>query len=135
MTSPKEWQIVTTASQPMEATMIQVALGSHDIDSKLDGEYTIGVDPLLSNAIGGVKVMVAAEDLALAHQILTELEQNKKESEALKSRTCPSCGCEKGESMERPNIIGIASVLTLGAFTLLFPWSRYKCPDCGNKWK
>jgi predicted RNA-binding Zn-ribbon protein involved in translation (DUF1610 family) len=130
-----KWITIATASQPMEAAMIQVALGSHDLDSQLDGEYTIAVDPLLSNAIGGVQVKVAPTDVARAREILAEIAREKREAESLEARTCPSCGSVEGEKIKKPNLIGILTVLTLGGFSLLFPWPKYKCPSCGTTWK
>lgn len=135
MNNSSKWVTVATASQPMEATMIQVGLASHNLDSQLDGEYTVGVDPLLSNAIGGVQVQVAAEHEALARQVLEEIARNKQAEEFLKARTCPKCGSNQGVGMRKPNVIGILTVLTLGAFSLFFPWPKFKCPECGNRWK
>ncbi len=44
--------VVATVSQPLEATPVQVKLGSFGIESQLNGEMTIAANPLLSNAVG-----------------------------------------------------------------------------------
>jgi hypothetical protein len=133
MNDSSQWVTVATASQPMEATMIQVALGSHDLDSQLDGEHTVGVDPLLSNAIGGVRVQVAAEDEARARQVLVEIARDKQVEESLKARTCPSCGSDQGEKMKKPNVIGILTVVTLGAFCPRGPFTVRERGSRGHK--
>lgn len=125
---------VATTSQPMEATMIQVELASHGIDSQLFSELTIGVNPLLSNAIGGVRILVSAQDFERASEILAERAQAKAQKEALLARTCPACGNEDGTRRRLPVWFGILTVLTLGVYSLLFTSPRYVCPSCNNKW-
>lgn len=52
-----------------------IALGklqAEFINCFLQDEYTVTVDPLLSNAIGGIKLMVAAPQAERAMEILGE---------------------------------------------------------------
>ncbi len=54
-----------------------IALGrlqEHDINCFLQDEYTVTIDPLLSNAIGGIKLMVAESQFERAIETL----ENKK---------------------------------------------------------
>jgi hypothetical protein len=41
------------------------------INCHLQDEHTVTIDPLLSNAVGGIKLMVAAAQQARAYAILT----------------------------------------------------------------
>ncbi|MBS1573704.1 MAG: DUF2007 domain-containing protein [Bacteroidetes bacterium] len=43
------------------------------INCYLQDEYTVTIDPLLSNAIGGIKLMVAASQAERAMEILNEV--------------------------------------------------------------
>lgn len=129
-----EMVAVATTSQPMEATMIQVKLASHGIDSQLFSELTIGLNPLLSNAIGGVRVFVSAQDFAQASEILAERAQEKAQKEAVLARTCPACGNENGQKRRVSVWGGILMVLTLGIYSLLFMNPCYVCPNCRHKW-
>lgn len=126
---------VATAAQPMDATTIQVELGSCGIDSELDGEFTVAANPLLSNAIGGIKILVPFNDAERAKSILTANSQAKVEEEAIRAKTCPKCENENGKPVRRPNWAGILAVITLGAFSVFYPWPKYRCPDCNHKWK
>ena len=130
-----EMVAVATVSQPIEAMPIQVELGSFGIESKLNGDLIVAANPLLSNAIGGIQVMVSPADAERAIEILAERRFVEAEAEAERARTCPNCGNKNGVSIKRPALIGILAVLTLGAFCLLYPWPRYKCPDCRYKWR
>ena len=126
---------ITTVSQPAEATPLQVLLGSHGIKSQLDGDYTVAANPLLSNAVGGIQLMVSETNAKHATDILAEYRRAEAEEEAIRARTCPKCGCQNGDLIKRPLIFAILAIVTLGAFCLLYPWPKYKCPDCGHKWR
>ena len=69
----------------MQLSMLQ-ELG---INCHLKDEHTITIDPLLSPAIGGMKLMVAESQVKRAREILEETEQ-----EWLKTVHCPACGQE-----------------------------------------
>jgi ribosomal protein S27AE len=128
-------EIVAQATQAIEATQIQMQLDACGIDSRLDGEMTVVVDPLLSNAIGGIKVLVSTEDAEQAAEVVADYRQREKEAYEAKKRICPTCGDENGHLRKAPVLLGILSILTLGALSLLMSWERYKCPNCGQTWK
>jgi len=50
--------------------MVKSYLESEGIDCFLKDELTINSDPLISNAIGGVKLQVQEEDYARAYELL-----------------------------------------------------------------
>lgn len=63
---------VATFRHPHEAYLFQSLLEGNGIQSFITDDNTIQTDWLLSNAIGGVKVTVADEDLARATEIHRE---------------------------------------------------------------
>jgi len=123
--------VITTVSQPLDATLIQLELDSFGIESKTTGDLTISVDPLLSNAIGGIKVLVSAVNAENASEIIEKHRQAKDQAD----RVCPECGNKNGIIIKHSVLIVIFLILTIGAGILLYPWFKYKCPKCGNKWK
>jgi hypothetical protein len=126
---------VATVSQPMEAMPIQVKLGSFGIEAQLTDNLTVAANPLLSNAIGGIRIFVAAADAVRAAEILTEHRRAEAEEQAELARTCPKCGNKNGVIVKRPVLVGILAAVTLGAFCLLYPWPRYECHECRHKWR
>ncbi len=126
--------VVGNAPQPMEASLLQMELEAHGIESIQDGEFTVAVDPLLSNAIGGVRVLVAAADEAAAREVLAEFYRKRREDEAALEFTCPACGEEEALPVERSPVFWMMMVLSLGVLALI-PWDRYKCPKCGHRWR
>ena len=65
--------IIAKSSNVNEAHLMQTALAQHDIDAYLKDEYSVQTLPSMSNAIGGVKVIVRDEDAQQAEEILTML--------------------------------------------------------------
>jgi hypothetical protein len=58
----------------VQAHMLLGLLQSEYLNCHLKDEYTVLADPLLSNAIGGIKVMVHASQLERALEIIKETE-------------------------------------------------------------
>jgi len=126
---------VAVAGQPLESDAIQMKLEAEGIESFTEGEMTIAVDPLLSNAIGGIRIFVAEADAGQALEVVKQFREEERESHALRARTCPECGGENGQVIRRPLWFGFLLVLSLGVIALLYPWPQYVCPDCGPKWR
>lgn len=56
----------------IEAHIVMGRLEQENIRCHLQDEYTVTIDPFLSNAIGGIKLMVACVQAERALQILNE---------------------------------------------------------------
>lgn len=65
--------VVATFQDPLEASMARSRLEAEGILATLDGEYHVAMAWWISNAIGGVKLLVRQCDLESARRIL-ELE-------------------------------------------------------------
>ena len=69
---PGELLVIATFVLPTQAEMARELLERNGIDARLRDQGFIGVHPWLSNALGGVKLVVPAEDAQLAWEILDE---------------------------------------------------------------
>jgi len=67
--------------------MVLQRLEEEGIRAWLQDENTVTIDPILSNAIGGIKLMVYHEQVPRAQELLMEMEHEYKQ--AVK---CPRCG-------------------------------------------
>ena len=68
---------VATFNQPIEAHVVKGRLESEGIETFLADEHVISMNPFYSNAVGGVKVQVAEEDVEEALKILgTDVEES-----------------------------------------------------------
>jgi hypothetical protein len=64
--------VVATFALPTEAEMARELLETNGIDARLRDQGFIGVYPWMSSALGGVKLVVAAEEAELAREILEQ---------------------------------------------------------------
>lgn len=78
---------VRTYDNYIPANMMLQRLEEEGIRAWLQDEHTVTIDPILANAVGGIKLMVYHEQVPRAMDILQHIEQAYK-----KSVTCPRCG-------------------------------------------
>jgi ribosomal protein S27AE len=102
------------------------------VECYLKDENTVTIDPILSNAIGGIKLVVKETDAADAKQLLQQFDQ-----EYLKSVKCPKCSATEITLVTKP---GASNYIT-AIFTWLFSSyavaaeSIYQCGKCGYESK
>lgn len=106
-------------------------LKEEGIECWLKDENTVTIDPILSNAIGGIKLMAPEEDAKRAWGILKELELDHKSMIA-----CPQCGSHNIELITTPRkasnwLSVIAGFLSLG-YAMPVDTVRH-CFQCGHE--
>jgi len=115
-----------------EAYLFKGKLESEGIEVFLQNENTINTDPLLSTALGGVKLFVNSEDVLQSRQILDAIPEYSLDDKG-ELLTCPNCGSQK--IFMTTTIKDIKSFLAFiyGLITLsmpLFSKQKYKCENC-----
>lgn len=106
-----------------EAQVIKSKLDSEGCRTMLMDEKTIDSDPLISQAIGGVKLLIHKEDFEKAAAIYNEIRTYEKDDLG-NPILCKSCQSEK---------ILVAPPQRKSFFYMLFPFfekRRYICNDC-----
>ncbi|QXP80357.1 MULTISPECIES: DUF2007 domain-containing protein [Winogradskyella] len=115
-----------------EAEIMKGRLESDGIQVFLKDNITIDTDPLVSNAIGGIKLKVLAKDEETAREILQSIQQYSVDNEG-EPITCPNCGKNRIELYSTiTNFKSLVSFL-IGFLTGTLPFStryQYKCDDC-----
>ena len=111
------------------ANILLLRLKNEGIDCYLKDENTITLDPLLSPALGGMKLMVRETDLEKATGLLEEFEESY-----LQTLACPSCGLKNFQRIVKTKSSG--SFLTAFVSRLIngSEDSRviiYRCHNCG----
>lgn len=123
---------IATYSFPHEAHLAISRLDAVGIPAYIADEHTITMQWLYSNALGGVKVQVAAEFVEQAKAILQEDLSYLLEEEFGKNElTCPQCG----SADLRPYTMGkkpALLVFLLLGFPLFFHKHGYQCQSCGE---
>ncbi len=106
-----------------DVQIVKGKLESEGIAVFLRDENTLNSDPMISNAIGGVKLQVYAKDKGRALEIYNEIRAYAVDNLGNPIR-CPNCKAQKSEAYyERKTI-----------FHKLFPFfekRKYKCLNCG----
>jgi len=115
-----------------EAYLFKGKLESEGVEVFLQNENTINTDPLLSNALGGVKLFVKSEDVMKAKQILDAIPEYSVDDTG-ELLSCPNCGAHKIEMLTTIKDLKSFFALIYGLLTLsmpLFSKQKYKCESC-----
>ena len=119
-----------------EAQIIKGRLEAEGIQVFLTDNITIDTDPLVSNAIGGVKLKVLKHQVSEAEAILKSIKKYSINDEG-NAINCPNCNGEKIELFSTIKDLKsffafiFASITTLFVSTLpIYSKHKYRCEDC-----
>lgn len=119
------------------AHILKAHLEDQGIEAHIFDEHIVTVNPLYSNAVGGIKVKVLEEDFDEANRILAELENEPYKNDLEEVLECPICKSQSlhanFKSMKSPSGIlsGIASFL-FGTYPIYYQ-SVYRCKECNHE--
>ncbi len=122
------YTILAVFEYSTEAQVVKTKLDSEDIRTMLMDEKTIDSDPLISQAIGGVKLLVHNNDLEKAATIYNQIRAYVKDEEG-NDIHCPKCNSTK---------ILVAHLQRKNIFFMLFPFfesKKFICNDCKTIFK
>jgi hypothetical protein len=137
MSEASELVVVSSHSLAHEAHLARSVLHAAGIEARVHDEYFVTADWRLSNAIGGVKVVVRAEDFTTARELLEnnaavsdDDASRMLEAEDAEQDVCPRCGGRVWVPVTSGKWLAVLS-LFIGLF--LFPvWHRRECSHCGH---
>ena len=112
-----------------------IALGrlqEEHINGWLKDENTVTIDPILTNAVGGIKLMVPAVQAERAASILRSLQHAFRAG-----HPCPQCGSLNIEKVTSPRKAANWFSALLGLFVTSYamPVDKvFHCFDCRHEW-
>ncbi len=115
-----------------EAYLFKGKLESEGVEVFLQNENTINTDPLLSNALGGVKLFVKSEDVMKAKQILDSIPEYSVDDKG-ELLTCTNCGATTITMVTSIKDVKSFFAFVYGLLTLSMPLyskQKYKCENC-----
>jgi hypothetical protein len=117
----------------IEANIVMNMLRHHNINCHLKDENIITIDPLLSPALGGMKLMVHHAHVERAWDLMDEAEQ-----QYLKNIPCPVCHAQALKAVSvtkkhRSKLSALASMLLNGHSVEVM--KIFKCMRCGCDFK
>ena len=119
----EKFYIIGAFEYVADVQIIKGKLESEGIPVFLKDENTLNSDPLISNAIGGVKLQVYSKDKERALAIYNEIRAYAIDHNGNPIK-CPNCKAQKSEAYYNRKTI----------FHKLFPFfekRKYKCLNCG----
>lgn len=128
-----------TFDNAIEAHNLKNRLEVEDIKAYIFDEHLIGLNPLYSNAIGGIKVNIAESDTEQALSILQSIENLEYLIDKNDSLHCPNCDSIElyTNFKDFKNITGILSLIISIVFFVypIYFKHRFKCKECGLVFK
>jgi hypothetical protein len=126
-----EYIILNSYNTYIDAHIAKGVLEEEGIESWLKDENTVTIDPILTNAVGGIKVMVAKADAQRAWEILQQLKNEQKKAVA-----CPKCGSNNTELVSTPrkaiNWLSAITTFFLGDYAMGID-KVHHCFDCKHE--
>lgn len=122
-----------TFDNPLEAHSLRNRLLAEDINAYIYDEHLIGLNPLFSNAIGGIKVKIAQEDFDQASRVLQAIDSLEYVEDREGILKCPNCDSTDINTDYRDfkHISGVLSLLFSIAFVVYPIYFKRKC-KCNN---
>jgi len=155
------WSVVARFTTVGEAESARSALDAAGIDARVGDENMVAVDWLMSQAVGGVKVLVPEEKLEEAAEVLgsgaaepasDQDEEGRAEARPTSLREygplpeasdieeplCPRCGSREYYRVTWRRLRASSLILQFGAFLIVPLWlvlPKWKCDTCGlRRW-
>ncbi len=118
-----------------EAQIIKGRLESEGIQVFLSDNITIDTDPLVSNAIGGIKLKVLAQDAMQAQHILATINKYSIDDEGNPIQ-CPNCNSEAVAMFSTITDFKSFFAFVFGFISGTLPFyskDKYRCDDCNTE--
>lgn len=119
--------VVRTFNDFFRANILLTRLRSAGVECYLKDEYTVTVDPFLSNAIGGIKLVVRKENYDEVMKILSEFDDDYR-----RSAVCPKCGSHQIELVPKRNTANMVAAILSWIFSdyAVSAENVYQCQMC-----
>lgn len=123
-----ELVVVKTFDNYFSAHIILTRLQSDGIECYLRDENTITLDPMLGNALGGIKLAVKKQDAPAAIKLLGAYQL-----EYMLSATCPRCGSNSFIHVAKKEAANYLTAILTWAVSnyAVAPKYVYQCGNCG----
>jgi len=128
-----DFRLLQVYTNYMDAHILKGRLEEEGIQCWLKDENTVTIDPILTHAIGGIKLMVEEERFEDAEAIMNSIEAERRAN-----YSCPKCGSSNIEFVTTPtkvsNWLGALGGTLLGDFAMGAK-KVWKCFNCGEEFE
>lgn len=126
------FELVGVYQYSSEAIIFKGKLESEGIEVFMKDNYTIEANPLYSNAVGGVKLLVSKKDYTKAMKIISQVSEYSLD-DASQLMKCPNCGAEQIDLVTSIKDLKSLFAYVFSMFLVLLPFytkHKYKCEKC-----
>jgi predicted RNA-binding Zn-ribbon protein involved in translation (DUF1610 family) len=118
---------IRTFQNYFSAHILLTKLRHAGLECYLKDEFTVTVDPFLSNAVGGIKLVVKKKDEQEAWELLQQFDE-----EYMKSAVCPKCGSHTIELVPKNTTANMATAILSWLFGnyAVSAENIYQCSTC-----
>ncbi|MDQ6903389.1 MAG: DUF2007 domain-containing protein [Bacteroidota bacterium] len=119
---------VRTFTNYFSANILLSKLRDGGIQCYLKDEYTVTMDPLLMNAVGGIKLVVNKNDVEEVLKVLQHFDEQYR-----RSAVCPKCGSHSIELVPKRNAANMITAVLSWIFSsyAVSAENVYQCSSCG----
>ena len=119
---------IKTFDNYFSANITLTRLQNDGIECYLKDEHTVTIDPILSNAIGGIKLVVKKEESDEANKLLAAYHL-----EYMLSATCPQCGSNSFTQVTKKEAGNYLTAILTWLFSSYAVAAKfvYQCGNCG----
>lgn len=120
--------ILQTFDNFFNANIQLTRLRAAGVECYLKDEYIVTIDPFLSNAVGGIKLMVRKSEEQIVRKLLWEMN-----TESDKKLLCPQCSSHKFILVPKRTTENLIAAITTWLFSAYAVSAEnvYQCSDCG----
>ncbi|MCO6482404.1 MAG: DUF2007 domain-containing protein [Flavobacteriales bacterium] len=121
---------------PLEAHLARCLLENEGIAAFVHDENIVGLNRMLSYAVGGVKLKVKQVDKMEALRILDLTEQRPYMDDQGRPMACPNCGsAQLSNDFQQPRTVGGILHLAIATLFMVYPLAidrSMRCLQCGH---
>jgi DNA-directed RNA polymerase subunit RPC12/RpoP len=119
---------VRTFQNYFTASILLTKLRDAGIQCYLKDEYTVTMDPLLTNAVGGIKLVINKEDSQEVFELLQHFDEDYR-----RSAVCPKCGSHNIDLVPKRTASNMITAILSWLFSdyAVSAENVYKCGTCG----
>ncbi|MEP6584006.1 MAG: hypothetical protein ABJA90_07055 [Ginsengibacter sp.] len=120
--------IVRTFNNYFSANILLTKLRDAGVHCYLKDEYTVTMDPLLANAIGGIKLVINKTDADEVAALMKQFDEQYR-----RNAVCPKCGSNDIELVPKRTVANMATAILSWIFSdyAVSAENVYRCGICG----
>lgn len=119
---------VRTFNNYFSANILLTKLRDAGIQCYLKDEYTVTIDPLLTNAVGGIKLVINKENSQEVFELLQQFDEDYR-----RNAVCPKCGSHNIDLVPKRTAANMITAILSWLFSdyAVSVENVYKCGNCG----